>query len=31
VLFNFSPTPKDEAVDNVIGIAVRTFLRAYKA
>jgi AcrR family transcriptional regulator len=31
VLFNFSPTPKDEAVDHVIGIAVRTFLCAYKA
>jgi AcrR family transcriptional regulator len=31
VLFNFSPAPKAEAVDHVVGIAVRTFLRAYGA
>ncbi|HEX4409914.1 MAG TPA: TetR/AcrR family transcriptional regulator [Xanthobacteraceae bacterium] len=30
VLFNFSPAPKDDVVDHVVGIAVRTFLRSYK-
>jgi AcrR family transcriptional regulator len=31
VLFNFSTAPKAEAIDHVVGIAVRTFMRAYKA
>ncbi len=29
VLFNFSPPPQEDAIDHVVGIAVRTFLRAY--
>jgi AcrR family transcriptional regulator len=31
VLFNFDTAPQDEAIKRVVGIAVRTFLRAYRA
>ncbi|HUC48163.1 MAG TPA: TetR/AcrR family transcriptional regulator [Xanthobacteraceae bacterium] len=31
VLFNFSDAPQPEAIRHVVGIAVRTFLRAYQA
>jgi AcrR family transcriptional regulator len=31
VLFNFSDAPRPEAIRHVVGIAVRTFLRAYRA
>jgi AcrR family transcriptional regulator len=31
VLFNFSPSPPAPAIEHVVGIAVRTFLRAYAA
>jgi AcrR family transcriptional regulator len=30
VLFNFSAPPHDDAIRHVVGIAVRTFLRAYR-
>lgn len=30
VLFNFSPPPQEDAIKHVVGIAVRTFLRAYR-
>ena len=30
MLFNFGPPPTDERIAYVVGIAVRTFLRAYK-
>jgi AcrR family transcriptional regulator len=29
VLFNFSPPPQEDAIAHVVGIAVRTFMRAY--
>jgi AcrR family transcriptional regulator len=31
MLFNFAPPPKPERIAHVVGIAVRTFLAAYKA
>jgi AcrR family transcriptional regulator len=31
VLFNFSAPPQEDAIKHVVGIAVRTFLRAYRA
>lgn len=31
MLFNFGPPPTQERIDYVVGIAVRTFLRAYRA
>ncbi|MDI1342672.1 MAG: TetR/AcrR family transcriptional regulator [Pseudolabrys sp.] len=31
VLFNFAPAPTPERIDYVVGIAVRTFLAAYRA
>jgi AcrR family transcriptional regulator len=31
VLFNFGPPPTDERIDHVVGIAVRTFMAAYRA
>jgi AcrR family transcriptional regulator len=31
VLFNFSAPPQDDAIKHVVGIAVRTFMRAYRA
>ncbi len=31
VLFNFGPPPSQERIQHVVGIAVRTFLAAYKA
>ncbi len=31
VLFNFGPPPTQERVDHVVGIAVRTFMAAYRA
>jgi hypothetical protein len=31
MLFNFGGPPKPERVDHVVGIAVRTFLAAYRA
>ncbi len=31
VLFNFDTAPQEDAIKHVIGIAVRTFLRAYRA
>jgi AcrR family transcriptional regulator len=30
VLFNFGPPPTEERIDHVVGIAVRTFLAAYR-
>ena len=30
VLFNFAPPPTQERIDYVVGIAVRTFLAAYR-
>jgi AcrR family transcriptional regulator len=30
VLFNFSPPPQEDAIAHVVGIAVRTFMRAYR-
>jgi hypothetical protein len=30
MLFNFGPPPTQERIDYVVGIAVRTFLRAYR-
>jgi len=29
LLFNFAPTPTEERINHVVGIAVRTFLAAY--
>ena len=31
VLFNFGPPPTQERIDHVVGIAVRTFMAAYRA
>src|SRR5262245_9737739 len=31
VLFNFSPAPSAEQIDRVVGLAVRTFMAAYRA
>ena len=31
VLFNFAPPPTQERIDHVVGIAVRTFMAAYRA
>jgi AcrR family transcriptional regulator len=31
VLFNFQPAPKPEAVEHVVGLAVRSFMRSYRA
>lgn len=31
ILFNFGPPPTQERIDHVIGIAVRTFMAAYRA
>jgi hypothetical protein len=31
VLFNFGPPPTPERVDHCVGIAVRTFMAAYRA
>ena len=31
VLFNFSAPPQEDAIKHVVGIAVRTFLRAYRS
>jgi hypothetical protein len=31
VLFNFAPPPEPERVSHVIGVAVRAFVRAYRA
>ena len=31
MLFNFAPPPSEERIDHVVGIAVRAFLKAYRA
>jgi AcrR family transcriptional regulator len=31
MLFNFAPAPTDERIEHVVGIAVRTFMAAYRA
>jgi hypothetical protein len=30
VLFNFAPPPSPERIERVVGIAVKTFLAAYR-